>query len=104
MGNELHGSPAHWVVSPGAGTGTVDVKPGLSGGQASALPGFLLNALASHVLSLCCFGLISVCCVLFGETVLGLGAQEGARRKWGDGRGTGIGGEFCVLNCEMNTC
>lgn len=61
MGNELHGSPAHWVVSPGAGTGPVDVKPGLSGGQASALPGFLLNALASHVLSLCCFGLMSVC-------------------------------------------
>lgn len=80
------------------------MQQGLSGGQSSVLLRFLLNVLDCHVLSLCCFGLISVCCVRFGETDSGLGAREGTG---GSGRveGTwGLEGEFCVLSCEMNTC
>lgn len=83
-------------------------KVSLVAGHPSLLLRFLLNILESHVFSLCCFGLISVCCVRLGETDSvnppRAGSTGGCRRKWEVGRGPGIGGEFRVLSCEMNTC
>lgn len=89
------------------------MRQGLSGAQPSVLLCFPLNVLESHVLSLHCFVLVSVHCVVCGEvdsvnpTILGLGAQEGAggsRRVGGARDWRSVLWTFCVLNCEMDTC
>lgn len=58
-------------------------KGSLVASHPSILLRFLLNVLESHVFSLCCFGLISVCCMRFGETDSGLGAREGTEEVGG---------------------
>jgi hypothetical protein len=69
------------VLFPGAGTGIGDVRQGPSGAQPSVLSCIPLHVLESHVLSLHCFVLVSVHCMICGRstrsTFLGLGSQEG---------------------------
>lgn len=94
------------------------MRQGLAGAQPSVLLCFPLNVLESHVLSLHCFVLVSVHCVVCGEvdcgevdsvnpTILGLGAQEdagGSRRVGGARDWRSVLWTFCVLNCETDTC
>lgn len=78
-------APAHGVISPEVGI--VDVRQEFSGALPSVLLCFLLSVPESHVFTLYCFVLMSVCCVISGQAdsvnLPRAGSTGGLRRKWG---------------------